>query len=69
MKSADSLSYRATLEEYQRQAQGLFDALKSADEAAEWRVQVVAPTIPRPVCDRREGRDTRCSRRASGRRA
>ncbi len=43
MNSADSLSYRATLEEYQGQAQGLFDAVKSDDEAAEWRFKWLHP--------------------------
>jgi ankyrin repeat protein len=31
------LSYRASLAEYQQQAQALFDALQSGDEAAAWR--------------------------------
>ena len=35
--SGNSLSYRATLDEYQAQAQALFDALKVGDEAAQWR--------------------------------
>jgi len=37
MNSAVPLPYRATLAEYQQQAEALLDALKSADEAAEWR--------------------------------
>jgi Ankyrin repeats (3 copies) len=37
MSSAESLSYRAGLEEYEHQAQSLFDALKSGDDAAAWR--------------------------------
>jgi ankyrin repeat protein len=35
--STNPLSYRATLEEYEQQAQALFHALKSGDEAAELR--------------------------------
>jgi hypothetical protein len=37
MSGAAPLSYRATLEEYQQQAQALFEALQSQDQAAEWR--------------------------------
>ena len=37
MSSTAPLSYRATLDEYQQQAQALFDALRSGDEAAAWR--------------------------------
>src|SRR5579863_4080995 len=43
MKSADPLSYRASLEKYQQQAVALFDALKSADEAAAWRFKWLHP--------------------------
>src|SRR5258708_5209853 len=43
MNSTDSLPYRATREEYQQQAEALFDALKSADEAAEWRFKWLHP--------------------------
>jgi hypothetical protein len=43
MNSAGPLPYRATLEEYQQQAEALFDALKSADEAAEWRFKWLHP--------------------------
>ncbi len=37
MSSADSLPYRATLEQYRRQAETLFAALTSGDESAAWR--------------------------------
>ncbi|MBI4520697.1 MAG: ankyrin repeat domain-containing protein [Gemmatimonadetes bacterium] len=37
MSSVDSLPYGATLEQYERQAQALFDALQSGDDAAHWR--------------------------------
>ncbi|MEO8380794.1 MAG: ankyrin repeat domain-containing protein [Acidobacteriota bacterium] len=37
MSRADSLSYRASLGEYQGQAEALFAALQSDDEAAAWR--------------------------------
>jgi ankyrin repeat protein len=37
MTSANLLTYRATLEAYQQRAEALLNALKSADEAAEWR--------------------------------
>src|SRR5262249_11954020 len=43
MTSSDPLSYRAPLEEYQQQAEALFDAVKSGDEAAEWRFKWVHP--------------------------
>jgi len=43
MNSADPLPYRASLEEYQQQAEALFEALKSADEAAEWRFKWLHP--------------------------
>ncbi len=43
MSNADSLPYRATLEEYQHQAETLFNALKSADEAAAWRFKWLHP--------------------------
>jgi hypothetical protein len=39
MSGAAPLSYRATLEEYEQQAQALFEALQSEDQAAEWRVK------------------------------
>lgn len=39
MAHADPLPFRATGEEYQQQAVALFAALKSGDEAAEWRVK------------------------------
>jgi ankyrin repeat protein len=37
MSSAESLPFDATLDQYQRQADALFDALKAGDEAAAWR--------------------------------
>jgi ankyrin repeat protein len=37
MSSGPFLPYRADLEQYEQQAQALFDALRSGDEAAEWR--------------------------------
>jgi hypothetical protein len=43
MSSTDQLPYSAALEEYQHQAEALFDALKSADEAAEWRFKWLHP--------------------------
>src|SRR5712691_7031404 len=43
MSSSDPLSYRATLAEYQQQVEALFDALKSSDEAAEWRFKWLHP--------------------------
>jgi ankyrin repeat protein len=43
MSSSDPLSYRAPLPEYQQQAETLFDALKSGDEAAQWRFKWVHP--------------------------
>jgi ankyrin repeat protein len=43
MSSADSLPYRATLPEYQQQAQALSEALKSGDEAAAWRFKWLHP--------------------------
>ena len=43
MNSTDPLPYRATLEQYQRQADPLFDAVKSGDEAAAWRFKWLHP--------------------------
>src|SRR5437867_2344745 len=37
MSSRGSLPCRATVQEYQQQAQALFDGLRSGDEAAAWR--------------------------------
>jgi ankyrin repeat protein len=37
MTNTDPISYRAPLEEYQQEAEALFEALKSGDEAAAWR--------------------------------
>jgi ankyrin repeat protein len=39
MSRADPLPFRAILDEYQQQAGALFDALKSGDGAAQWRVK------------------------------
>ncbi len=41
--SANPLPYQAALEKYQQQAEALFDALKSLDEAAEWRFKWLHP--------------------------
>src|SRR5262249_28470330 len=43
MANADPLPYRATLEEYQQQADALFAALQSGDEAAAWRFKWMHP--------------------------
>src|ERR1700731_3630683 len=43
MSSSDPLPYRATLEEYQHQAEALSDAVKSGDEATEWRFKWLHP--------------------------
>ena len=43
MSSADPAAFRATLDEYQQKADALFDALKSGDEAAEWRFKWMHP--------------------------
>ncbi|HVX12983.1 MAG TPA: ankyrin repeat domain-containing protein [Pirellulales bacterium] len=43
MKNVDWLPYHATLPEYQQQAETLFAAVKSADEAAEWRFKWLHP--------------------------
>src|SRR5438046_10024235 len=43
MNSGDALPYRATLEEYEQQAEALFDTLKSGDEAAAWRFKWLHP--------------------------
>jgi ankyrin repeat protein len=43
MTSAIPLPYRAKLDEYQQQADALFEGLKAADEAAEWRVKWLHP--------------------------
>ncbi len=43
MKSSESLSYRAILEEYQQQAEALFGELKSGDESAAWRFKWMHP--------------------------
>jgi ankyrin repeat protein len=43
MRCPDPLPFRASLEQYQHQAQALFDALKSGDEAAQWRFKWLHP--------------------------
>src|SRR5262245_6829373 len=43
MGTADSLSYRARLGEYEHQARALADALKAGDEAATWRFKWMHP--------------------------
>jgi hypothetical protein len=43
MNSADPLAYRATLDEYQQQAETLSEALRSGDEAAAWRFKWLHP--------------------------
>src|SRR5713226_2387066 len=45
MSSASPLSYRATLDEYQQQAQALFEALRSGDEPAAWRFKWNHPSF------------------------
>src|SRR5260221_10459976 len=43
MSSPESLPFHATLQEYQAQADALFEGLKSRDEAAEWRFKWMHP--------------------------
>src|SRR5262249_21414538 len=43
MSSTDTLPYRATLEHYQQQADALFTALQSGDNAAAWRFKWMHP--------------------------
>jgi hypothetical protein len=43
MSSSEPRSYRAPLEEYQQQAEALFDTLKAGDEAAAWRFKWLHP--------------------------
>src|SRR5262245_58028108 len=43
MSTPDSLPYRASLDDYQRQAEALFTALQSGDEAAAWRFKWMHP--------------------------
>jgi hypothetical protein len=43
MHGSEPLLCRATLEEYQQLAEALFDAVKSGDEAAEWRFKWLHP--------------------------
>jgi ankyrin repeat protein len=52
MSRPESLPFRASLEEYQKQAQALFDALKAGDEAAAWRFKWLHPRFRgKPVTD------------------
>jgi ankyrin repeat protein len=39
MSRAERLTYRASLDDYRRHAEALFDELKSGDESAQWRVK------------------------------
>src|SRR5438128_5471655 len=43
MSSPESLPFRAALADYQEQADALFVAVKSRDEAAEWRFKWMHP--------------------------
>src|SRR3954451_4328139 len=43
MSSPDSLPFRATLEQYQRQAEALHEAWKAHDQSAEWRCKWMHP--------------------------
>ncbi len=43
MMSSSSLSFRAILDEYRHQAEGLFEAFKSGDESAAWRFMWTHP--------------------------
>src|SRR5437879_10806712 len=43
MSSPESLPFRAALEDYQNEADALFTALNSRDEAAEWRFKWMHP--------------------------
>jgi hypothetical protein len=43
MSSPESLPFNASLEEYQAQADALFEAVKSQDESAEWRFKWMHP--------------------------
>ena len=55
MGSTNPLPYRAILEEYEQQAESLFNALKSGDEAAQWRFKWEHPRFHgRTVTDVRE---------------
>src|SRR5437867_582968 len=52
MSSSDPLPYHAALERYQEQAEALFAALRSDDEAAEWRFKWLHPLFRgKPVTD------------------
>src|SRR5437899_333014 len=52
MSSSDPLPYHAALERYQEQAEALFAALRSGDEAAEWRFKWLHPLFRgKPVTD------------------
>src|SRR5437879_2754017 len=43
MSSSDSLPFQARLEDYQKQAEALFDTLKSGDNTAQWRFKWLHP--------------------------
>src|SRR5256885_12865101 len=43
MSSAESLPFRASIEDFQKQADALFGALQSGDKAAEWRFKWMHP--------------------------
>jgi hypothetical protein len=50
MSSAEPLPYRAGLQEYQREAEALWDSLQPADQAALWRFKWEHPRFRgRPV--------------------
>ncbi len=52
MSGFDPLPCRATLQEYQEQANALIDALRAADESAEWRFKWMHPRFrDKSVCD------------------
>src|SRR5437016_1018470 len=45
MNRPEPLPFRATLAQYEEQAKALFDALRSGDEAAEWRFKWMHPSF------------------------
>ena len=51
MSGAEALSYRATLDEYQQQADALFAALMSGDDRAAWRFKWEHPRFRGKVVD------------------
>src|SRR6516225_5740954 len=55
MNSAEALTFRAGLAEYEEQATGLWQALQAGDEAAAWRFKWLHPRFRgRPVAEVRE---------------